>query len=172
MLGYKTSKPYIFTFRPSRFTSSHDSIKNLSLHLTNLIYFRGTKDFVTKYKLTMKEYEILFDKLYHESTAIRNRDLKLLFSKNSFQIETSQLDRIYEAFEKLDIPQFVFGFDRALSLIPGKYTIFTVSIIQDQKVTLSFDNIRIVGHVLENVCNLLLERKINVTNIPASPFDK
>ncbi len=56
--------------------------------------------------------------------------------------------------------------------MPGQDTIFTVSFTQDQKVTLSFDYIRTLGHVLEDACNLLLERKINVMNVTASPFDK
>ena len=170
----KTPKFYTLTFRPSRFTSRTDSINQIYQHLfkqSNLTW--QTNKYITQpCKLPVGDYKKAFDKLYKESITTPIEDLKVHFYKNSFQIEATKFDHLYETLENLHIQQTIIGINYALSLIPGQDTISIVSVTQNKKITLSFDYIRTLGHDLEDACNLLLERKINVMNVTASPFDK
>ncbi len=170
----KPTNPYSLTFRPSRFISRNYAIKKTYQHLNELskLTWQTNESIIQTCKLTMRDFKTASDKIFFGISSTDYEDLKVYFNKNSFQIETMKFDQIYETLENLGIQQKIIGIYHALSLIPDQDTIFTLSSTQDQKVTLSFDYIRTLGHVLEDACNLLLERKINVTNVPANPFDK
>jgi hypothetical protein len=176
----KTSKPYIAcTFRPSKFTSKHDSIiktyerviEQSILIQRHFSWRTSTSIFNQLCKLTVSDFKKAYESFYIESM-YANDDFKVHFSENSFRIDITESHQLYEILEKFNFQQNIIGINHVLSLIPDQDTIVTVSLTQDQKVTLSFDYIRNLGHILEDACNILRERKLNVTNIHAGPFDK